>query len=267
MRFFCLSFAVFAVGLAHPALAGTVMMQDMTWQEIAADVRDGYTTVIVPTGGTEQNGPHIVTGKHNYILERTAPAIAGELGHTLVAPILPYVPEGNISPPAGHMKFPGTFSLRPETFASVLEDTAGSLRQHGFKLICFVGEHGASQPVQEEVAKKLSAKWKDEGVKVIQVNEYYDGHNGQLAWIEKENPKINPQDVEAHGGLADTSEMLAAHPEGVREKLRAAFTPQDYNTLGADGSAMDASTEYGKKFLELKIEGAVRQIERERGSK
>lgn len=262
MRIFSLFAAIFALFWGNTACAANVMMEDMTWQEIAVAIKSGKTTVIVPTGGTEQNGPHIVLGKHNFILQKTAPAIAEKLGDTLVAPIMPYVPEGDIHPPTGHMRFAGTLSLQPATFAAFLEDTARSLKEHGFKYICFVGEHGASQPIQEAVAKKLSDEWKDEKVKVIQVNEYYDEHNGQETWMAKENPK--EQDIESHGGLADTSEMLAAHPEGVRDGLRGAYTPADMDKLGADGSSVGASEAYGQKFLELKIEGAVKQIERER---
>ncbi len=263
MRILCLFFAIFCLFTANSALAGTVMMEGMTWQEITAAIKAGDTTVIVPTGGTEQNGPHIVLGKHNFILQRTAPEIARRLGHTLVAPIMAYVPEGDIHPPTGHMRFPGTLSLKPDTFAAVLEDTARSLKEHGFKLICFVGEHGASQPVQAKVAAKLSAEWKMEGVKVVHISDYYDSHNGQVEWIKTEAPK--EENIEAHGGLADTSEMLAAHPEGVRSSLRGAFTPEDFNKFGADGSSVNASAAYGKKFLELKIDAAVKQINKERG--
>lgn len=267
MRIFSRLLAVFLLFFANSAFATSILMEDMTWPEIAQAMKDGYTTVIVPTGGTEQNGPHIILGKHNFVLQKTAPAIAEKLGHTLVAPIMAYVPEGNITPPSGHMQFPGTLSLRPETFAAVLEDTARSLKQHGFKLICFVGEHGASQPVQAKVAEKLSAEWKDEGVKVIHVNEYYDDNNGQVAWIKQTNPKIEEHDIEAHGGLADTSEMLAAHSEGVRDNLRSNYKPDDFTKLGVDGSSADASTDLGKRFLELKIEAAVKQIKKERGDK
>lgn len=261
MRIFSLITAIFALFLASTAYADTVMMADMTWQEVAAAIKAGKTTVIVPTGGIEQNGPHIVLGKHNFILEKTAPAIAEKLGNTLVAPIIPYVPEGNFHPPTGHMRFPGTISMRTETFAAVLEDTARSLKQHGFKYICFVGEHGGSQATQEDVAKKLSSEWKSDGVKVIQVSNYYDDNNGQVAWMAKTNPK--EQNIESHGGLADTSEMMAAHPEGVRDKLRGAYTPADMDKLGTDGSSVNASADYGKKFLELKIDAAVKQIEAE----
>ncbi len=263
MRIFCCFFAVFTLLCFGPAQAATVMLEDMTWSEVRAAINGGTTTVIVPTGGTEQTGPHIVLGKHNFILRKTAPMIAERLGHTLVAPIMPYVPEGNFDPPTGHMQFTGTLSLRPETFAAFLEDTTRSLKQHGFKIICFIGEHGASQPVQAEVARKLSAEWKDEGIRVIHVSDYYDEHNGQVAWMKQQDPK--EKNVEAHGGLADTSEMLIANPEGVRSKLRGNYSPSDFAKLGVDGSSVNANVDYGKKFIELKIDAAVKQIAKERG--
>ncbi len=240
-----------------PKTLQTVWLEDMTWPEVKAALQSGKTTIIIPTGGTEQNGPHIALGKHNYILKYTAMAIAQRLGNALVAPIMEYVPEGNITPPAGHMRFPGTLSLRPETFAAVLEDTARSLHQHGFKLICFVGEHGSSQPVQKLVADKLNAEWKSEGVRVLHVNEYYDEHNGQVEWAKKIVPE---PDIEAHGGLADTSEMLGVHPQGVRESLIAAHTPADMATVGAGGSSVGATHQLGAELLELKVRAAVKQI-------
>src|SRR5271166_6089553 len=67
--------------------AGQILLQNMTWQEVSDAVKAGKTTVIVPTGGTEQNGPAIPLGKHNFILRYTSMEIARELGNTLVAPI------------------------------------------------------------------------------------------------------------------------------------------------------------------------------------
>jgi len=237
----------------------TVLLEDMTWQEVRDALKAGKTTVIIPTGGTEQNGPHIALGKHNFILEYTAMEIARRLSNALIAPIMEYVPEGDIHPPTGHMKFPGTLSLRPITFAAVLEDTARSLKEHGFKTICFVGEHGASQPVQKQVAEKLSAEWKGQGVRVLHVNAYYDpDKNGQLDWFKRAGEK--EPDPEAHGGLADTAEMLAVHPQGVRDALRVDHTPADMDTLGAEGSSKDATRLMGTKLVELKVSAAVKQI-------
>src|SRR5262249_53873164 len=87
-------------------LPTTLEIPDMTWVEVQSALAQGYTTVIVPAGGIEQNGPHMILGKHDYIVRRTAETIAAELGHALVAPVISYVPEGSYDPPSGHMRFP-----------------------------------------------------------------------------------------------------------------------------------------------------------------
>ena len=43
----------------------TVFLEELTWTEVREALAAGTTTVIIPTGGTEQNGPHMVLGKHN----------------------------------------------------------------------------------------------------------------------------------------------------------------------------------------------------------
>jgi creatinine amidohydrolase/Fe(II)-dependent formamide hydrolase-like protein len=89
------------------------------------EVRDaivaGKTTVIIPTGGTEQNGPHMALGKHNYLVKYKAGEIAMTLGNALVAPVIAYVPEGDINPPTGHMRFAGTVTLPQDVFSKVLD--------------------------------------------------------------------------------------------------------------------------------------------------
>ena len=94
----------------------TVFVEEMTWMEVRDAVKAGKTTVIVATGGVEQNGPYLATGKHDYILRATTEAIARKLGNALVAPIVPFVPEGDIDPPTEHMKYPGTISLTEDTY-------------------------------------------------------------------------------------------------------------------------------------------------------
>ncbi|HZV21688.1 MAG TPA: creatininase family protein, partial [Hyphomicrobiales bacterium] len=126
----------------------TVELKDMTWVEVRAALKEGYKTVLVPTGGIEQNGPHMVLGKHDYIVAWAAREVALGAGKTLVAPVVSYVPEGGYGPPTGHMRFPGTIGIPDAAFAGLLEGIARSLKTHGFTLICFMGDHGDSQRVQ-----------------------------------------------------------------------------------------------------------------------
>jgi len=105
----------------------TVWLEDMTWMEVRDALAAGKRSVLVPTGGHEPNGPWVVLGKHNVILQANCTAIARKLGNALCAPVIKHVPEGDIDPPSGHMRSPGTISLREDTFRALLTDTAESL--------------------------------------------------------------------------------------------------------------------------------------------
>src|ERR1700710_152228 len=89
----------------------TVFFEHLTFDEIRDSIKGGARTVIVPTGGTEDNGPQMVLGTHNQVVAYTAEKIARSLGNTLVAPVIAYVPEGAWESTAGHALKPGTISL------------------------------------------------------------------------------------------------------------------------------------------------------------
>lgn len=86
--------------------ADSVFLEELTWVEVRDALASGKTTILIPTGGVEQNGPHMALGKHNAILEVTMERVARRLGDTLVAPIVTYVPEKATSTlPAGTCAF------------------------------------------------------------------------------------------------------------------------------------------------------------------
>ena len=95
------------------------------------------------------------------------------LGDTLVAPVLAYVPEGAISPPAGHMRFPGTISIPDAAFKSLLEAAARSFRQAGFTHIVLLGDHGGYQALLKQAAADLNREWAGHGVRAHFIAEYY----------------------------------------------------------------------------------------------
>ena len=104
-------------GAASPA---GVFIDDLTWTELRAEIASGKTTILVPIGGTEQNGPHMTLGKHNVRAAALAQKIAQALGSALVAPTLAYVPEGGVNPPTAHMRFPGSMTLPPPMVSMVV---------------------------------------------------------------------------------------------------------------------------------------------------
>ncbi len=239
-------------------LPNTLKIADMTWVEVRSAIAQGYTRVIVPSGGIEQNGPHMILGKHDYIVSFAAERIASELGRTLVAPVISFVPEGDYAPPTGHMRFPGTIGVSDQVYASLLDGIARSLKAAGFKMICLIADHGGSARPQAEVAQKLSREWAADGIKVINVDDYYgaagDAQN-KLLMAQGETLKTIGQ----HAGIADTSELMAIHPEGVdlARSARSAFSREQ---TGVDGDPRRASGERGRALLALKVKAAVRQI-------
>jgi creatinine amidohydrolase/Fe(II)-dependent formamide hydrolase-like protein len=240
----------------------SVLLEELTWTEVRDAVRVGKTTVIVPTGGTEQNGPHLVLGKHNLIVGFAAREIARRLGDALVAPVVAYVPEGEIDPPSGQMWAPGTLSLPDAYFAKLLEFAARSLRAHGFLDIVFIGDSGGNQAGAAAVAQALNREWADTAVRVHQIEAYY-GANGFADWLRAQGE--SSADIGTHAGIEDTSQLLAIHPEGVRRDRLAPGRPGDGS--GVVGDPTRATAEYGRKGLELKIDAAVRAIRASRAER
>jgi len=225
----------------------TVWIEAMTWMDVRDALNAGKTTAIIPTGGVEPNGPWLVTGKHNYVLQANCDAIARELGDALCAPVIELVPEGNIDPPSGHMTSPGTISLRQETYQAMLEDVARSLKAHGFKNIVFIGDSGGNQPGQLAVARKLTAEWASEGRLApiaAHVPEYYD--YGAVGRHMRENfGMVRGESDNLHDDPTITHNMLVADPRSIRyeERLAAGFATIDGVSLADRVHSMELGRE------------------------
>jgi sterol desaturase/sphingolipid hydroxylase (fatty acid hydroxylase superfamily)/creatinine amidohydrolase/Fe(II)-dependent formamide hydrolase-like protein len=240
-----------------PAL-GKVHIEDLTWTETRSLIDAGYKTIIIPTGGTEQNGPHMILGKHNYVVKYTSGQIALKLGKTLVAPVIAHVPEGQIDPPDNHMKFAGTLTVSDELFQRLLEATARSLKAHGFQTICFIGDSYWNQPGQQAIATKLSIEWAKSGVRVLHISDYYS-KNGQMSWLEAKGESRD--NIGGHAGIRDTSELMAIYPGGVRPALFDKNGGSTFAKTGVHGDPRRASKQRGFKLLQFKIDAACRQIQ------
>jgi creatinine amidohydrolase len=236
------------------ALADAITLRDMTWVEVRAALQAGYTTVIVPTGGIEQNGPHMILGKHDDIVGVAARRIATAVGKALVAPVVSFVPEGDYDPPTGHMRFPGTVGVPEPVFVGMLEGIARSLKAGGFKTIVFIGDHGGSQPSQAAVADKLTREWANVGVRVAQVEAYYDD-KAQIARLLSEGR--TREAVGDHASVIDTSELLSVNARGVD---LARYRKIASEPTGVVGDPSSASAERGASLLDMRIAAATAAI-------
>jgi len=254
--FLCL--ATVAAFAAHAQ--DSVFLDELTSTEVQALVRAGKTTVLVPIGGTEQSGPHIVLGKHNVRVTALAQKIAVALGNALVAPVVAYVPEGAIDPPSSHMRFAGTISVPAATFESVLEYAARSLRASGFRDIVLIGDHGGYQRNEQNVAKRLDREWTGTPVRVHALLDYYRVTEGEYPKALRARG-YSDAEIGTHAGLADTSLALAIDPRLVREAQLAAPTARD-PAHGVQGDPRRASAALGTLGAEAIVRDSVTAIRR-----
>jgi creatinine amidohydrolase len=250
--------ALLCAGPARAQAPDTVLLEELSWTELRDLLAAKSTTIIVPVGGTEQNGPHMALGKHNVRVKALSEKIARALGHTLVAPVIAYVPEGQLSPPTEHMRFPGTITTPDESFQRMLEYAARSFKLHGFRDIVFLGDHGGTQASQKAVAGRLNREWAKTPVRAHAIEEYYRAAEAEFPRLLK-GRGYRDDEVGSHAGLADTSLMLAVDPLMVRSgHLRPASAPRD--ATGVTGDASRASAELGRLGVELIVTRTVEAI-------
>lgn len=234
----------------------TVFLEELTWTEVRDLLGEGTTTIIIPTAGTEQNGPHLALGKHKYRINYGSEQIARTLGNALVAPVITHVPEGQISPPEGHMKYPGTISIPTEVFQDILEYSARSLMQHGFTDILFIGDSGGNQEGMKIVAEALNRENKSGGARVHFVSAWYaEGVQRYLQWLLAEG--YTQEQIGYHAGMADTAQLMAVAPEHVRDNIDHAIKFEDN---GVSGDPTLATRAIGIKGMEFMIQAALEQI-------
>lgn len=242
-----LRFILPAIFCAQMACA-EVLLDNMTTTEVETAIAAGQDTIIIPTGGTEQNGAHMVLGKHNIRVMALSERIAVELDDALVAPVIAYVPEGRIDPPEGHMRFPGTISVPEEVFALTVEYAARSLRQAGFRYIVLLGDSGGNQRALAYVAEKLRNEWPDTAV--LYSDAYYRSNVEFVDWLRNNTSQTI---TGGHAALADTSLLMAISDNSVRSNLS---EPHE----GVDGDPTGATVELGQVGIEMFVRNTAAQI-------
>lgn len=241
----------------------SVFLEELTWMEVRDALRAGKTTVLVGTGGLEPNGPYVAIGKHNYVLQALTEAIARQLGNALVAPIIKFVPEGPIEPPSGHMQYPGTISVRQATFEALLTDVCSSLKQHGFRDIVLIGDHGANQRGMQTVAQRLNKQWGGGATVVHFIPEYYTQDMWSYDYLKTLGVRQQP-DVRsaARAGIHDDYHyeaiMATIDPQTIRTAQRLAVGL--YSINGFDMSPPDRTIAHGKQLVEYRANLTVAAI-------
>jgi creatinine amidohydrolase/Fe(II)-dependent formamide hydrolase-like protein len=252
------------VAASAAAHAGaSVQLEELTSTELRDRIAAGATTLLIPVGGTEQNGAHLVLGKHNVRVRVLAGRIAARLGDAMVAPVLAYVPEGRIDPPTQHMRWAGTISIPEPVFEATLVAAVQSLRRHGLCEVYFLGDHGGYRASLDRAAATLNRTTKPVAgarapCRAHALPEYYRAASADFdARLRSEGHATS--EIGTHAGLADTALALAADPTLVRPKaLALALAPAAGS--GVAGDPRRATAAMGQPGLDHIVDVTVAAV-------
>jgi creatinine amidohydrolase len=182
----------------------------MTYKDVSAALKAGFDTVLVPCGAVEQHGPHLPLCMDADHAEALAEQIATRLARTLIAPTI------KVGCSSHHMAFPGTISLRPETFEAICLDYCVSLARHGFSRILFFSGHIGNFPMLRDMLTRLRESVGER----VRIDAFFDSELWMNTW--REAVALGGGDAAAvagHADIAETSLMMRIRPESVRTEL------------------------------------------------
>ncbi|MCC7010359.1 MAG: creatininase family protein [Acidobacteria bacterium] len=247
----------------------TVFLGEMTNPEVEAFLQR-HQTVIVPTGATEQHGPHAPLLTDVLIPQEIARRAAPKIG-AVVAPPINYA----LSYP--HVGFTGLVHVQIPTFMALVEDLCLSFASVGFKRIVFLnGHYDNTLAIAYACAKAAYAMPKD--AKAFPLN-YWDGFSADdvTRWMTLKTG--------LHANEAETSAILAINPALVDmakanaelpnfpefkvnpAAVHAAFFFSNPGSVyratrsGTWGDARQATPESGEAYLEAGVRSVVACLE------
>jgi creatinine amidohydrolase len=254
----CAKNAYNCVGVKNPLpTVGTVWIEEMTWMDVRDAIAAGKNTVIIPAGGIEPNGPWVALGKHDYIARTLCEAIARKLANALCAPVVSFVPEGDLEAKSEHMNTPGTIGVREETYEALLTDIARSVKAHGFRNIILIGDHGDDQDGMQAVAAKLNAEWHSSPA-VAFIPEFYKSWDGAVELLYKEGVGKAGIADGLHDDPTVTLLMMVGDPATVRwnERVKTGKTVID----GVSIADKQRALKWGRDLVEYRSAATVTAI-------
>jgi len=230
-----------------------VWIEELTMMEVRDALAEGKTTALILTGGIEENGPYLTTGKHNHVLRVMGESIARRLGDALISPIVALEP-GN---PA-NSRSPGTVVLSRGTYEAMLTDMATSLRSQGFQNIILIGDSGGNQRSMATVADALSTAWGGDSGGIYHIPEYYNyddvvDYQRDVLGVD-EDPRLEG----LHDDYYITSIIMNDDPQHVRLEQRIEAGKASIN--GISIVPIEQTIEHGRRLIEFRTDVTVGAI-------
>jgi len=194
-------------------MAENVLMNEMSWTEVDDALKEHRPIALLPVGTTEAHGPHLPVTTDTIIavaLARRGVTKLEERGlHALI------VPPVTFSVSQLGAEFPGTVSLPSETVVAFLRDVCVALSK-SFRAIALVNVN--QEPANIEALKKAVEEANEAGASACLTD------FAKKRWVDQLGEAFSAGD---HGGSFETSLMMAAAADQVREKERISLPPMD----------------------------------------
>ncbi|MFI8414470.1 creatininase [Paeniglutamicibacter gangotriensis] len=238
----------------------SVFLEDLDAETYSAIVAEEGSTVIIPTGATEQHGPHMPLGVDAMLSKAIAGVVAEKTG-AVVAPVFAYGYKSQPRSGGGNHRV-GTTSLGAAALTGMVDDVVSSFLGQGFAHVVILNGHFENyQFIYEGLDNAVSrARVSSTSSRAVLLS-YWDFVDE--ATLEQVFPDgFLGWDIE-HGGVLETSLMLLLHPEKVDmsrvvDHPPAKLTPYDIfpedpartPASGCLSSARGASPERGRLLLD-----------------
>jgi creatinine amidohydrolase len=246
----------------------TVFLGEMTDPEVAAFLRE-HQTVIVPTGSTEQHGPHGPLLTDVLVPQEVARRIASRVG-ALVAPSINYA----LSYP--HVGFTGVVHIRVATFMALIEDLCASLASIGFRRIVFLNGH-YDNTYAIAYACATAAERLPAGTRAFPIN-YWDGmtpdeageffgpttglhaNRGEISAVLAIDPKLVDMD-NANAEMPPFPEVTSPAAVHTAFFFSSPGSIARATKSGTWGDAREASVEFGERYLDVVTNATLRLLD------
>ncbi len=258
-------------------MKASVHIGDLTWKEYERRVREENAVVMLPVGALEQHGHHMSMNVDVLLPTAVCERVAERTG-ALVAPGIQYGYKSQQKSGGGN-HYPGTTSLDGATLIHTVQDIIRELARHGVRKLALLNGHFENSMFLVEGIDLALRELRYAGIDDFRVMtlSYWDFVNDPQV-IEQLYPDgFLGWDIE-HGGVFETSLMLALYPErvdmdAVVDHPPATFPPYDMFPVvpertpapGTLSSAKTASKEKGELILDVCVKGISEALGEEFG--
>lgn len=245
----------------------SIRLEELSWSGVREAVQDGFKTVVIGVGSTEQHGPHLPLAVDAILAENMALKLAEKMGNALVAPTI------RTGCSAHHLDFAGTVSLREETLTMVIEDYIDSLVRHGFENIVIVSGHGGNIFSIRTAMNNMRMKYPRKKIVEARLGRY--APKERFSKI----PGTNVTSGE-HGGYLTNSQVMSVRPDLVHlekgtvewgpwpddieefEKILKEKGMKAFTKTGTLGDGTKGDPDFGREYFETITTAGAKEIQK-----